>query len=174
MTSFAVGVAGLLLFVVVAPLLCVLLRVSRPKMSPVMVLIGATLLAHVATIVAGLLWARPFQYWQAASIFGFGVMLYVFAFGAAYKSVSLQILLALRRQRKDMTVSSIVHEQVLPIFRKRIEVLVDSGMVRREGFAFLPTETGRALSTKIGELRGLFAIGDSGLYDFRKRSPAER
>ena len=174
MTSFAIGVAGLLLFVVVAPLLCVLLRASRSKVSPMLVLVGATLLAHVVTIVVGLLWARPFQYWHATSTFGFGAMLYVFAFGAAYKSVSLQILLALTRKRRGMAVSSIVQEQLVPIFRERIEVLVDSGMVRREGFLFLPTDTGRALSTRIGQLRRLFAIGDSGLYDFRKRLPAER
>jgi hypothetical protein len=94
-------------------------------------------------------------------------MLYVFAFGAVYKSVSLEILLDLaQRPGRTALLADIVERDVPEIFRGRTDILVSGGQVEREGPCFAVTATGRAMADRIAQLRRAFAIGDTGLYDF--------
>jgi hypothetical protein len=80
-------------FVALAP--AVVFTAQRAGLStPPAILLGfAAIIAHSLSVALGAMSVAEFQYWDAASIFGFGVMGYVFAFGAVYKSVSLEILL---------------------------------------------------------------------------------
>jgi hypothetical protein len=165
--SFACGLAGIILFTILAPVMQAIARRATSPISPVTVLAIAAVISHLVSVLLGAVTVPQFQYWNAASIFGFGVMLYVFAFGAVYKSVSLQILLDLaQRPGRAATLSDIVDRRVPDIFRGRTDILVDGGQVERAGSAFVVTAAGRAAAGRIAQARRAFAIGDTGLYDF--------
>jgi hypothetical protein len=166
-SSFLYGLAGVAMFVVVAPLMQGLARRGAWRVSPVVVLAIAAILAHLASIWVGLAQVRPFQYWNAAAIFGFGVMTYVFAFGAVYKSVSLRLLLDLtERPGNAMKLSAIVGDRIPEIVRERIDVLIDSGLVARDDGMFVTTSAGHQIATRLRLARRMLAIGSTGLYDF--------
>jgi hypothetical protein len=167
MMSFACGLAGILLFTILAPVMQIIARRAGSTIAPVIILAIAAVIAHVASVVLGVITVQQFQYWNAASIFSFGAMLYVFAFGAVYKSVSLEILLDLaQRPGRTALLADIVDHDVPEIFRGRTDILVSGGQVEREGPCFAVTATGRAMADRIAQLRRAFAIGDTGLYDF--------
>src|ERR1700749_175478 len=98
MMSFTCGFAGIVLFAILAPLMQIIARRAGSPIAPVTILAIAAVVSHLASVFLGAMTVRQFQYWNAASIFGFSVMLYVFAFGAVYKSVSLEILLDLAQR----------------------------------------------------------------------------
>ena len=132
-----------------------------------MILAVAAIVSHLASVMLGIANVTQFQYWSAASIFSFGVMSYIFAFGAVYKSVSLEILLDVaERPARQVPLSDIVERQVPGIFRGRTKILVDSGLAERTDSFFVATAAGRKLAGRIARLRRAFAIGDTGLYDF--------
>jgi hypothetical protein len=167
MTSFACGIIGAALFAGLAPVLQWMARRTTSTLPPVMVLAIAALIAHVGIVAFGMCFVPQFKYWNATSIFSFGAMSYIFAFGAVYKSVSLEILLGIaERPGRAVPASEIVEHKVPEILRGRTQILVDSGLVARAGLSFSVTAAGQALADRIMRLRRLFAIGDSGLYDF--------
>ena len=139
----------------------------------VAVLAIAAVIAHLVSVALGAENIQIFQYWNAASLFGFGVMSYVFAFGSVYKSVSLEILLDLAQQpQHTAALAEIVDGHVANIVRRRADILVDTGLVERSGSHFAITDGGRKLSKRIACLRRAYAISDSGLYDFVTRGAA--
>jgi hypothetical protein len=167
MMSFACGLAGILLFAIAAPVMQIIARKSGSSVAPVSILAIAAVVSHLASIALGGMIVQTFQYWNAASIFAFGVMLYIFAFGAVYKSVSLEILLDLaQRSGHAAELVDIVDRKVPEIFRGRTQILVSGGQVETVGPNFAVTERGRATAGRIATMRSVFAIGDSGLYDF--------
>jgi hypothetical protein len=167
MMSFACGLAGVLLFMILAPVMQAAARKMGSPISPVSVLALATVISHLSSILLGAWTQQQFQYWNAASIFGFAVMLYVFAFGAVYKSVSLEILLDIaRRPGHTAPLAEIVDKKVGEIFRGRTEILIDGGQVERAGACFVATDAGHAAANRIRQIRRIFTIGDTGLYDF--------
>jgi predicted transcriptional regulator len=93
-------------------------------------------------------------------------------FGAVYKSISLRILLDLTSRPQRMIKSSEISDQQIPsIFIERSSILLDNGLVVQDGDTYAPTPAGLKLATRVARLRSLFAIGDSGLYDFGSSSP---
>ncbi|MDE2473149.1 MAG: hypothetical protein KGL35_31690 [Bradyrhizobium sp.] len=165
--SFVCGLGGVLLFTILAPALQAIARRAGSSVAPVALLAIAAVMSHMICVALGAFSLQHFQYWNTASIFAFGVMLYVFAFGAVYKSVSLEILLDLaQRPERATSVSDIVDRKVPEIFRGRTDILVSGGQVERTGTRFAVTATGHATATRIAMLRDIFGIGDTGLYDF--------
>ncbi len=154
-------------FFILAPVMQVIARRSAWHVSPVIILAITAVVSHLASVALGIGLLRPFQYWNAASIFAFGAMAYVFAFGAVYKSVSLEILLKLTERRaRQASLSEIVERQVPEIFRGRTMILVDAGYATCVGDSFAVTPEGQRVASRIAGLRRIFAISDSGLYDF--------
>src|SRR5690348_3719214 len=100
--SFVVGFLAAVTFALLSPALQLMARARGWPVGAVTLLAIAAILTHGLGVMLGILVVPEFQYWDAASIFGFCVMAYVFAFGAVYKSVSLEILLGLvdRPERK--------------------------------------------------------------------------
>jgi len=167
MMSFFFGIIGVIAFVVLAPVMQWAARRAVTSVSPVMILAIAAVISHLATVALGITYVPQFQYWNAASVFSFGVMSYIFAFGAVYKSVSLEILLDVSEQpAREVPLRDIVEQKVPGIFRGRTDILVDSGLAERTGSGFVATAAGRKLAGRIARLRRAFAIGDTGLYDF--------
>ena len=165
--SFVIGLIGVVIFALLAPALQLIARARAWPLAPVTLIAIAAVVSHALGVILGALLLAPFQYWDAASIFGFFVMAYVFAFGAVYKSVSLDILLGLvGRPERSAPLSAIVEQQVPHLFQGRIDVLVDGGLVEPENAHFSPTAAGRSMAGRVGRLRSTFGIGDTGLYDF--------
>lgn len=155
------------MFAAISPPMQLLARHVATSVSPVLTLAAAFLLAHVTTSLLGTKLTPSFQYWTAASAFCFGAMVYVYVFGAVLKSVSLGILLDLtRRPGRTIEFEMIAEHQIPQIFSERCNLLVDAGMVVRENDEFVPTAAGRKLAARVAWVRRLFAIGDSGLYNF--------
>ncbi|MGY8637247.1 hypothetical protein RAD15_32755 [Bradyrhizobium sp. 14AA] len=165
--SFAVGLIAVVVFALLAPVMQFMARVRAWSLAPVILLAIAAIVSHLLGVVLGVLTLPQFRYWDAASIFGFGVMGYVFAFGAAYKSVSLDILLGLvDRPDRTAPLSHVVDRQVPDLFRGRTSILVDGGLVEQVDSRFEPTAAGQTMASRISRLRHAFGIGDTGLYDF--------
>ncbi len=165
--SFAVGLFSAVVFAMLAPALQLVARARAWSLGPVILLAIAAVISHGLGVMLGIFAVPQFQYWDAASIFGFCVMAYVFAFGAVYKSVSLDILRGLvDRPDRRAPVSEIAERQVPDLFRGRIGNLVDGGLVEPVDSHFRATAAGRNMAGRIGRLRRAFGIGDTGLYDF--------
>ena len=167
MSSFVFGLLGVALFVAISPVLQFLARRAMPTVAPVAILAIAVVITHVVSTLFGVALSRPFAYWNATSVFCFGVMSYVFVFGAVYKSISLRLLMDLTR-RPDRTIefSDISDRQVPEIFAERCDILIADKWASSDGDNFTPTPAGRQLATRVARIRSLFAIGDTGLYDF--------
>lgn len=166
--SFAVGLIAAIVFAVLAPVLQRMARAFAWSIAPVILLAIGTVVSHGVGIVLGILIVPQFQYWDAASIFAFCVMSYVFAFGAVYKSVSLDILLGLAgRPEQTAPVSDVVEHQVPRLFQGRAQILVDGGLVEQTDSRFAATAAGRQMASRIGWMRRVFGIGDTSLYDFK-------
>lgn len=165
--SFAVGLLAVVVFALLAPALQLMARARGWPLGPVILLAIAAIVSHGLGVMLGIYVVPQFQYWDAASIFGFCVMAYVFAFGAVYKSVSLDILLGLlNRPERRAPLSEIVERQVPDLFQGRIRNLVDGGLVEPVDSHFAATTAGRTMAGRIGRLRRAFGIGDTSLYDF--------
>lgn len=165
--SYVVGLIAVVAFAVLSPVLQLMARTFAWSISSVMLLAVAAVVAHGFGVVLGILVVPMFQYWDAASIFGFCVMAYVFGFGAVYKSVSLNILLGLvDRPERRVRLSEIVEQQVPDLFQGRARTLIDSGLVEQAGVHFAPTAAGRNMAIRTGWLRRAFDIADTSLYDF--------
>ncbi|TQF29567.1 hypothetical protein [Bradyrhizobium sp. UNPA324] len=165
--SFVVGLLAVAVFVLMAPALQHLARARSWSLGPVTLLAIAAVVSHGLGVTLGIRVVPQFQYWDAASIFGFCVMAYVFAFGSVYKSVSLDILLGLvDRPERRAPLPDIVERQVPDLFQGRIRGLIDGGLVRPAGSHFEATAAGRTMAGRVGWLRRVFGIGDTSLYDF--------
>jgi hypothetical protein len=167
MASFFCGLCGVVLFVAISPATQLWAQRAMPRVSAVMMLAITTLIAHAASSLLGAVLVHPFQYWNAAAVFCFGVMSYIIVFGAVYKSISLRILLDLTgRPDRTIELSEIFDQQIPAIFVERSSILIEGGLVVREGETFATAPAGLKLATRIAWVRRLFAIGDSGLYAF--------
>lgn len=165
--SFAIGLVAAVLFAVLSPVLQIVARRRAWTVAPVMLLAIAAIVSHLFGVLLGVLTLAQFRYWDAASIFGFCVMGYVFAFGAVYKSVSLTILLALvDRPGRAAPLSDVIDHWVPELFRGRTRILIEGQLVAQSGSTFVAAESGRIMARRIGFLRRAFGIGDTGLYDF--------
>jgi hypothetical protein len=167
MSSFFYGIVGVAVFVAISPTFQLLVRRVAPSMSPVVVLAVVSLTVHIATSALGAASSHSFQYWNATSIFCFGVMSYTYLFGAVYKSISLQILLDLTsRPHRTIEFSEISDKQIPEIFVERGTILKEGQLVVVNGDRFSVTPAGQKLTDRVALIRRLFAIGDTGLYDF--------
>ncbi|MCK1717891.1 hypothetical protein [Bradyrhizobium sp. 141] len=165
--SFVVGLFAAVMFALLAPALQLMARARGWTLGAVMLLAIAAIVTHGLGVMLGIFVVPQFQYWDAASIFGFCVMGYVFAFGAVYKSVSLDILLSvIDRPERRAPLSDIVERQVPALFQGRIGNLVDGGLVEPVDSHFAATAAGRTMAGRVGQLRRAFGIGDTSLYDF--------
>ena len=165
--SFAVGLIAVVVFVLLAPALQIMARARAWPLGPVTLLAIAALASHGLGVALGIVAISQFQYWDAASIFAFCVMAYVFAFGAVYKSVSLDILLGVvGRPGRTAPLSDIIERQVPDLFQGRVGILVDGGLVERVNSGFVATPAGQNTARHVARLRRAFGIGDTSLYEF--------
>lgn len=161
LTSVVVGAAGLLAH---ALILLVWLRVPG-RLAPVLRHAASAAVVHAASTVAAAYLVGRLPYWPNAAVFGFGVIAYLFAFCAVYKSVSLRILsrlLLAPGQRVGM--AEIAQQFVLPEFRQRTRVMEGLGWIKAADDRLVITDKGRRSARRLMRLQALFGIRRSGLY----------
>jgi hypothetical protein len=125
--------------------------------------IGATLPAVLSIVSARFQIAMPF--WPAASIFYGGVIAWLYAFSAVYKSISLGILLSLDAAPKRMTaLEEVARNFVLPRFVERVDLLVADGLVSRSESGYVITAQGLEAVRRLRFIQRIFAVSGKGFY----------
>ena len=137
----------------------------RSGSSPILLHLTSAVVWHVLQILLLISWNVGIYYWQSASIFAFGVMMYVFIFSAAYKSISLRaVVLLADSESASVTVSEIMDRLVVKSFHDRIDVLLNAGLVTKAHKGFSITGQGRRTANRIIALRNFFGARSNGLY----------
>jgi predicted transcriptional regulator len=161
-------VAGLLFAVTHAITVSICLRFIR-RLAPVLVhllcavVLGAALPAILSIVAARFQVAIPF--WPAASIFYGGVIAWLYAFSAVYKSISLGILQALHAApERRVTIDSVALNFALPRFAERIDLLVEGGLVTRTESGYAITPQGLKAVHRLQLIQRIFAVSGKGFY----------
>ena len=147
----------------------ILLRLPG-RLSPVVRHAGSAATTHVAGAILGGLVVEPFPYWPFAAVTGFGAVVWLFAFSAVYKSVSLRILSQLARTPGNaIPLPEVTSRYVVPEFEARVAVLEQMGCaeVVEKGHGLTPK--GAATARRIRAVQRLCGIERSGLYGDQSR-----
>jgi hypothetical protein len=135
------------------------------RVSPVARHAVSALASHALVVGFAAIWAGQFDYWAAAAVSGFGAVVWLFAYSALYKSVSLRILGELHRSAGHaLSLDAITARYVRPEFENRTGVLVRMGCVREVEGRYEVTRKGRDVATRIAVVQWLFGIVASGMY----------
>jgi predicted transcriptional regulator len=159
---------GLLLAIAHAVAVSICLRFVR-RLAPVIVhllsavVFGAALPAVLSIAAVRFQVATPF--WTAASIFYGGVIAWLYAFSAVYKSISLGILQALHTAPEQrMTVDNVALDFALPRFAERIDLLVKGGLVTQTKNGYAITPQGLKAVHRLQLIQRVFAVSGKGFY----------
>lgn len=137
----------------------------RSGRSPILLHLTSAVVWHALQIVMLTTWGAGAYYWQSAAIFAFGVMMYVFIFSAAYKSISLRAVVLLAESKDvSVTTTEIMDKLVVKSFHDRIDVLLNSGLVARDNVGYSITGRGWLVVNRIVGLRNFFGARSNGLY----------
>lgn len=139
-------------------------RLGRP-LAPIVLHAVSAVGWHMVQIA----WLASFGalscYYHAAALFGLGVMGYVFAFSAVYKSVSLRVLVFLaNRGMQAAKIAEVDEHVVMKSFRQRVELLLDSGLITRHEGKYLLTPAGMRALRMPAMLRSFLGTSAAGLY----------
>ncbi|MBE9116872.1 hypothetical protein IQ249_13275 [Lusitaniella coriacea LEGE 07157] len=159
--SFLIGAATFFLY---ALTVLILLRLPL-SLPPIIVHFSLALVIHIITVLTCFIVFETLPYWHGAALYWFCFNLYLFAYSAVYKSISLNILLSLaRRPSQSATIEEISAIYVQPSFQERIEILQNAGYVLSKNSTFELTQKGKHLARRIAVVQRLFGIEQSGLY----------
>ena len=133
-------------------------------LSPARAAIGIALLAYVAAVAAAAVFGRNANFWSVSIVFWFATLLFLMAFGALYKSLSLRILLDLlgRPGHAGHYSAILAHYVAAESFENRLMVMHESGFAVPTPAGYALTDKGRRLASVVGVLHQLFAIERSG------------
>jgi hypothetical protein len=162
MIAFLVGIIGFAAHVLVTT--CWLRLPART--APVIRHAFSAITTHAAVIGFWACCVGKFDYWPAAAVNGFGVVIWLFAFSAVYKSVSLRILTTLAQTpAQQMPLDEVTHAYVRPEFVTRAALLVQLGYAIEQPNGYVITAQGKRLARWIRLIQRAFGIGSSGLYN---------
>jgi hypothetical protein len=161
MTGLIVGLGCFAFHVAVS-----LVWLRRPgRSSPVVRHAASALVTHGLVVFLAAWWVGPFGYWPAAAVSGFGTVVWLFAYSAVYKSVSLRILGEINRSPgHSLPIATITEQYVRPEFESRIAVLVRMGCARKSDRGYEVTRKGTDVASRIAVVQWVFGIVTSGLY----------
>jgi hypothetical protein len=121
---------------------------------------------HALGVLVAAWCVGPFGYWSAAAVSGCGAVVWLFAYSAVYKSVSLRILRELHRStRHALPLATITDDYVRREFEHRARVLVRMGCARETDEGYEVTRKGIDTASRIAVIQWMFGITGSGLYD---------
>ena len=135
-----------------------------PNRSPALIVMLLACLFTLASAPAGAVMPIEANYWRALVVFVFLVLCHLMIFGAAYKSISLRILLDLYRSPSRILPAELIFSRYIEqeSFAVRIRVMITQGFASysREGISLAPR--GRRLAAGVGLLQRLYDIKTSG------------
>jgi hypothetical protein len=155
--------AGALGFVLYLMLAMVALRVERRR-SPAVIVTALAVAGYPATLALAILWWERPSLWAVSATYAFAVLVFLMAFGAIYKSVSLRILADLSRRpgwresRRDLLARYIERES----YQSRLAVLAEEGLAVDDATGFRLTGKGRRLARVARALQRAWKIDRSG------------
>ena len=161
-------IAGFLFAIAHAVAVCVSLRLCR-GIAPVIVhLLCAAVMGTMLPVVLSILAARSqveIPFWPAASMFYGGVIAWLYAFSAVYKSITLGILHALSAAPQGhIELGELAHHFVLPRFTERVDLLVANGLATRTESGYAITPQGLKPVRRLRLLQRIFAVSGRGFY----------
>ena len=156
----AFGIGGFLFYLAAV---AVVLRLPW-ALPPARAAIGIALLAYAAAVAAAAVFGRNANFWSVSIVFWFATLLFLMAFGALYKSVSLRILLDLlgRPGHAGLYSAILARYVAAESFESRLTVMQENGFAVATPAGYALTDKGRRLARVVGALHRLFAIERSG------------
>jgi hypothetical protein len=125
--------------------------------------IGATLPVTLLIFAARSQIALPL--WPAASIFYGGVIGWLYAFSAVYKSISLGILQVLHAAPGGgVALEYIARNFALPRFAERVDLLVAGGLAAKTEGGYTITPEGVRQVQRLQRIQRVFAVSGKGFY----------
>ena len=154
------GIAGFLFYLAAV---AVALRLPW-ALSPARAVIGIALLVYAAAGGAAAVFGRNVNFWNMSIVFWFTTLLFLMAFGALYKSISLRILLDLldRPGHAGLYSAILARYVAAESFESRLTVMQENGFAILTPAGYVLTDRGRRLAGLVGSLHRLFAIERSG------------
>jgi hypothetical protein len=105
------------------------------------------------------------NYWQFASLFGCGVAMVVFLYGAVLKSLSLRMLIMIADDSSESITSARLASDVIRAeFAGRISMLEGRQFIRRVGTGYALTPLGQLTTARIRRLQSALNIEASRLW----------
>jgi hypothetical protein len=132
--------------------------------SPARSVIGVALLVYAAVLAVAAVFGHNANFWTVSIVFWFATLLFLMAFGALYKSVSLRILLYLLGRPGHIGLYSAILDRYVTVesFESRLAVMQKNGFAVLTPAGYALTDKGRRLVGLVGALHRLFAIEQSG------------
>jgi hypothetical protein len=158
--SLVLGAAGFAFYVVAV---ATMLRLSR-RNSPALVAIGAALFAYAAVLLTAIGANRPINFWVLSAIFSFPTMVFLMAFGALYKSVSLRILADLFARAGQAEPRSAILQRYIASesFETRLALILENKWAISTSAGYALTKSGQRVARLVAALQRVFAIQRSG------------
>ncbi len=144
----------------------VLLRLAR-SMSPVIIHLLSAIFVSGSFIVIGLLTTtmKLYNLWSGLSLLAFGIMVFLFAYSAIYKSISLRLLVeGADAHPCAVSIERLNKQTVLPRFMDRINLLINNGYLLEENERVIISASGRRLCDALIYWRISLGFPESGLY----------
>ena len=159
-TALAIGTAGFATYVLSAALVLRLMPGAAPSRAVVLLAI----VVGVGTIGVAAAALPVVAVWPLVASYSFLSLVFLLAFGAIYKSISLRILgdLLQRPGRRDTYDAILVRYIEDESYRTRLTLLVSEGLARRVPAGFTLTARGERLARTVSTVQRLFHIGASG------------
>lgn len=163
---------GLISFVVLAIVVPIVIRV-RPQRNAIGTIIFLAIVIHAAGTVLGAILLPELDYWQNAAPCGFFTIILLYAYGTCYRSLSVQMLVAIARSAPQaIEVQSLYDVHFRSFIRSRIDALIEGGRAEFRDGGLAITAAGRSDAARLVWARRAFGLKENRLY-FEKKSPTK-
>ncbi|MEM9204757.1 MAG: hypothetical protein AAGA88_00355 [Pseudomonadota bacterium] len=158
------GIAqGLFAAVAYFLVLLIALRVLR-RTDPMFTVLAVALVAYACMFGLLIAAGQIVNFWIFSTSYWFFVLTFLMAFGAIYKSLSLQILLQLSHKPGRQESAEVLRMQYVfgRSYSDRLSLLVERGLVAKTLSGLSLTAEGRALANRVRAAQRAFGIERSG------------
>lgn len=159
-----IGIAqGLVAAIVYFFSVLVSLRALRRR-DPMFIVLEVAAAAYVVVFAALVLLGQAVNFWVFSTSYWFFVLCFLMAFGATYKSLSLQILLQLSKKPDRSELVELLREQYVfgKSFRDRLDLIVELGLANKNENRLRLTPSGKMLAGCVRAVQRAFGIMRSG------------
>ena len=135
-----------------------------PQRSPAAIAMASACLCLALSLPVGALLPVSANYWRSAAVFGFLTVSCLMVFGAAYKSISLRVLLELSRAPSRRVEARQLLQRYIEgeSFDARIDAMTGQGLAARVAEGIRLSQTGRWLAVATDRIQRLYRIEESG------------